>query len=62
MFNFLVFAAFRAFLYGVMGAFIGATFGPLTLGRITGCVFSVGSVVNLAQVVVVVVVDIYRCR
>jgi hypothetical protein len=47
--TFLVFAGFRAFLYGVMGAYIGDTFGPLTLGRITGCVFTTGSLVNLLQ-------------
>jgi hypothetical protein len=47
--NFLVFAGYRAFLYGVMGAFIGDTFGPITLGRITGCVFTTGSLVNLVQ-------------
>mmetsp|Transcript_32750 Transcript_32750/g.73923 ORF Transcript_32750/g.73923 Transcript_32750/m.73923 type:complete len:506 (+) Transcript_32750:164-1681(+) len=48
--TFLVFAGYRAFLYGVMGAFIGETFGPLTLGRITGCVFTTGSLLNLVQV------------
>lgn len=47
--NFLMFAGYRAFLYGVMGAFIGDTFGPITLGRITGCVFTTGSLVNLIQ-------------
>ena len=46
---FLAFAGFRAFLYGVMGAFIGQTFGPATLGRITGCVFTTGSIINLVQ-------------
>ena len=46
---FFLFAAFRAFLYGVMGAFIGLTFGPKTLGRITGCVFTTGSLINLVQ-------------
>ena len=32
-----------------MGAYIGDTFGPMTLGRITGCVFTTGSLVNLMQ-------------
>ena len=48
--TFLVFAGFRAFLYGVMGAYIGETFGPLTLGRVTGFVFTTGSLINLVQV------------
>lgn len=48
--TFLFFAGFRAFLYGVMGAFIGETFGLRTLGRITGCVFTSGSIINLIQV------------
>ena len=49
MVTFLVFAGFRAFLYGVMGAYIGDTFGPATLGRVTGCVFTTGSLIQILQ-------------
>ena len=48
--NFLAFAGFRAFLYGVVSAYIAQTFGLRTLGRVTGCVFTCGALVNLAQV------------
>jgi hypothetical protein len=51
--TFLVFAGFRAFLYGVTGAYIGETFGAATLGRVTGCVFTAGSLVQLLQAPVV---------
>jgi hypothetical protein len=47
--NFLVFAAYRAYLYAVMAAYIGQVFGLLTLGRITGCVFTASSIVNILQ-------------
>ena len=47
--NFLIFAGFRAFLYAAMAAFIAKTFGFVTLGRITGCVFTLSSAVNLLQ-------------
>jgi LAT3 family solute carrier family 43 protein 3 len=57
--NFLIFAGFRAFLYGVMGAFIGETFGPITLGRITGCVFTTGSLANLIQAPIINSVNFY---
>ena len=49
MVTFLVFAGFRAFLYGVMGAYIGDIFGPATLGRVTGCVFTTGSLIQILQ-------------
>lgn len=51
--NFLAFACFRAYLYGVMSAYIAQTFGLRTLGRITGCVFTFGAVVNLLQAPIV---------
>ena len=51
--NFLAFAAFRAYLYGVMSAYIAQTFGLRTLGRITGCVFTFGAVVNVVQAPIV---------
>jgi len=57
--TFIVFAGFRAFLYGVMGAYIGDTFGPLTLGRITGCVFTTGSLVNLVQAPIIDATNFY---
>ena len=39
--------------YGVMSAYIAQTFGLRTLGRITGCVFTFGAVVNLLQAPIV---------
>jgi hypothetical protein len=32
-----------------MAAYIGQVFGLLTLGRITGCVFTASSIVNILQ-------------
>ena len=47
--TFAAFTGFRAFLYAAMAAFIAKTFGLATLGRITGCVFTLSSVINLVQ-------------
>jgi hypothetical protein len=49
VFNFLLFACFRAYLYSVMADYIAKTFGLKTLGRVTGAVFSLSSVINMSQ-------------
>ena len=47
--NFAVFAGFRAYLYAVLNTFVALTFGPATMGRMIGCVFTTAAVVSLAQ-------------
>ena len=44
-----VFAVFRAFLFSIFSAYVMATFGPVTMGRIMGCSFIAAAVVNLVQ-------------
>lgn len=44
-----VFTAFRAFLYAVMSAFTAKTFGLPHLGSLMGVIFSISSVVSLAE-------------
>jgi len=45
----VVFAAFRAFLFSILAAFNGATFGPTSMGSIMGICMFVSSIVNLGQ-------------
>ena len=45
----VVFAAFRAFLFSILAAFNGATFGPTSMGSIMGLCMFVSSIVNLGQ-------------
>ena len=45
----VAFAAFRAFLFSILAAFNGATFGPTSMGRIMGLCMFVSSLVNLCQ-------------
>ncbi|TYZ66953.1 hypothetical protein PybrP1_008793 [[Pythium] brassicae (nom. inval.)] len=47
--TFFVFAGYRAFLYAVMSAFTAKTFGLKNLGSLMGIIFSIGSVVSLAE-------------
>lgn len=44
-----VFTAFRAFLYAVMSAFTAKTFGLANLGSLMGVIFSISSIVSLAE-------------
>lgn len=46
---FFVFAGYRAFLYAVMSAFTAKTFGLKNMGSLMGIIFSIGSVVSLAE-------------
>ncbi|GAB9468411.1 hypothetical protein Gpo141_00005727 [Globisporangium polare] len=47
--TFFVFAGYRAFLYAVMSAFTAKTFGLKNMGSLMGIIFSIGSVVSLAE-------------
>lgn len=47
--TFFVFAGYRAFLYAVMSAFTAKTFGLKNMGSLIGIIFSIGSVVSLAE-------------
>lgn len=44
-----IFTAFRAFLYAVMSAFTAKTFGLSNLGSLMGVIFSISSIVSLAE-------------
>ncbi|KAG7399323.1 hypothetical protein PHYBOEH_009125 [Phytophthora boehmeriae] len=46
---FFVFTAYRAFLYAIMSAFTAKTFGLKNLGSLMGIIFSIGSVISLAE-------------
>ncbi|RLN93422.1 hypothetical protein BBJ28_00011765 [Nothophytophthora sp. Chile5] len=46
---FFIFTAFRAFLYAIVSAFTAKTFGLKNLGSLMGIVFSIGSVISLAE-------------
>lgn len=46
---FFLFAAFRAFLYAIISAFTAKTFGLKNMGSLMGIVFSIGSVISLAE-------------
>ncbi|CAI5716974.1 unnamed protein product [Hyaloperonospora brassicae] len=47
--TFVVFTAFRAFLYATISAFTAKTFGRTTMGSLMGIIFSIGSIVSLAE-------------
>lgn len=57
--TFLVFAGYRAFLYAVMSAFTAKTFGLKNMGSLMGIIFSIGSVVSLAEYPAVYVSNAY---
>ncbi|GMF27920.1 unnamed protein product [Phytophthora lilii] len=46
---FFLFTAFRAFLYAIISAFTAKTFGLKNMGSLMGIVFSIGSVISLAE-------------
>ncbi|KAG6976764.1 hypothetical protein JG688_00001033 [Phytophthora aleatoria] len=46
---FLLFTAFRAFLYAIISAFTAKTFGIKNMGSLMGIIFSIGSVISLAE-------------
>lgn len=46
---FLLYTAFRAFLYSVMAAFVAEKFGLATLGRMQGVIFTIAGVFNIVQ-------------
>jgi LAT3 family solute carrier family 43 protein 3 len=46
---FLLFTAFRAFLYAIISAFTAKTFGLKNMGSLMGIIFSIGSIVSLAE-------------
>jgi hypothetical protein len=47
--NFVVFTAFRAFLYATLNTFIAVSFGVSTMGRVIGCTFTTAAMVTLLQ-------------
>lgn len=57
--TFFVFAGYRAFLYAVMSAFTAKTFGLKNMGSLMGIIFSIGSVVSLAEYPAVYVSNAY---
>uniref|UniRef100_K3WGI8 Major facilitator superfamily (MFS) profile domain-containing protein n=1 Tax=Globisporangium ultimum (strain ATCC 200006 / CBS 805.95 / DAOM BR144) TaxID=431595 RepID=K3WGI8_GLOUD len=57
--TFFVFAGYRAFLYAVMSAFTAKTFGLKNMGSLMGIIFSIGSVVSLAEYPAVFVSNAY---
>ncbi|KAG7393963.1 hypothetical protein PHYPSEUDO_000140 [Phytophthora pseudosyringae] len=46
---FFLFTAFRAFLYAIISAFTAKTFGLKNMGSLMGIIFSIGSVISLAE-------------
>ncbi|KAE9305924.1 hypothetical protein PF008_g21592 [Phytophthora fragariae] len=46
---FFLFTAFRAFLYAIISAFTAKTFGLKNMGSLMGIVFSIGSIIGLAE-------------
>ncbi|CAI5716736.1 unnamed protein product [Peronospora destructor] len=46
---FFIFTAFRAFLYAIISAFTAKTFGLKNMGSLMGIIFSIGSVISLAE-------------
>lgn len=46
---FLLFTAFRAFLYAIISAFTAKTFGLKNMGSLMGIIFSVGSISSLCE-------------
>ncbi|CAH0475791.1 unnamed protein product [Peronospora belbahrii] len=46
---FLLFTAFRAFLYAIISAFTAKTFGLKNMGSLMGIIFSIGSVISLVE-------------
>ncbi|RLN48774.1 hypothetical protein BBJ29_008918 [Phytophthora kernoviae] len=46
---FFIFTSYRAFLYAIMSAFTAKTFGLKNLGSLMGIIFSIGSVISLAE-------------
>ncbi|KAG1710961.1 hypothetical protein DVH05_013682 [Phytophthora capsici] len=47
--SFFLFTAFRAFLYAIISAFTAKTFGLKNMGSLMGIIFSIGSVISLAE-------------
>ncbi|GAB5357038.1 hypothetical protein AAMO2058_000339600 [Amorphochlora amoebiformis] len=47
--TFLVFTAFRAFLYSIVSSYNLNIFGKATFGKIQGLMFSIGAIINLLQ-------------
>jgi len=47
--NFIVFTAFRAYLYATLNNFTAQCFGVRTMGRMIGCIFTCASLVTLVQ-------------
>ncbi|OWZ08812.1 putative membrane protein [Phytophthora megakarya] len=46
---FFLFTAFRAFLYAIISAFTAKTFGLKNMGSLMGIIFSIGSIISLAE-------------
>jgi LAT3 family solute carrier family 43 protein 3 len=56
---FIIYCGHRAFLYALLATYNAHMFGPRNAGRIHGCVFLIGGIVNLLQYPIVLLLTVY---